>query len=203
MLETNSSYLLGFTELVPNILYYLIVIISLIGLLLNSLSLFIFIFSNNMNTKFLLYLKFFLINSFTVTINYLVAFAMYVSAISNNKNQKLISHFLSVNNYEYIFYYSYVFLPLWTISYTCGNILDIMIVYERILMYLPQVKFMRNLKPRLTFIVTVVLACLINLPACFSRDIIMTTVNSKRNVTNSTGRSFFYKTINFLGYGMF
>ena len=131
----------------PSLIYYILLSVPLIGSLLNLLSLFIFIFSNNMNTKFLRYLKYYLINSLCITVNYLlVILAAIIVLGSQTKNgHKLdLDHHL-ISNYNFVFYSRYIFLPVWTISYTFGSLLDIMISYERILMYLPKIKFLRTM----------------------------------------------------------
>ena len=185
----------------PSLIYYILLSVPLIGSLLNLLSLFIFIFSNNMNTKFLRYLKYYLINSLCITVNYLlVILAAIIVLGSQTKNgHKLdLDHHL-ISNYNFVFYSRYIFLPVWTISYTFGSLLDIMISYERILMYLPKMKFLRNMNIYVYLLIMFIISCLINLPANLSREIKAMTLNlnGTLNITvYKTGpRNFFYKDI--------
>jgi len=154
--------------LTPEYFYHFCLAMSVIGLSLNLLSLFIFVFSNNMNTRFLRYLKFYLVNSLMITVNHCALFALFAS-IQGHVHK--IYSFNLMPDYSYMFYYNYVFLPIWIVSYTYGNLLDILIAYERILMYLPHLQFMRNVKIYSALVAILLISCLINLPFNFSRGI--------------------------------
>ena len=150
--------------------FYSMVIVASLGCLFNALSLFIFIFSNNMETKFLLYLKYYLANSLIVTANVLIACVLFIALNGSIfGNQHKIFNYNLVSSLDYVTYYSYVFMPIWTLTYTYGSILDIMIAYQRILMYLPRIGFLRNLRINVCLLVILVVSCAINLPANLSR----------------------------------
>lgn len=164
------------------------IVITLTGSLLNALSLFIFIFSNNMDTKFLRLLKCYIVNSLVVTVNHFVLFtllAFITSSPLTNRNIYYNGKMMS-NSLQFTQYYSYIFLPVWTISYSYGSLLDITIVYERILMYLPKLKFMRNVQIYVYLLVFLLLSCVINLPANFSRDIYSLAMNLTNSPLNDT-----------------
>ena len=175
------------------IILHIATCIASIGTLLNLLSLFIFIFSNNMNTKFLTYLKWYLLNSVIVTINQIVLgtfFALGDMPWYRNEN------YFMINNYEFVFVFSYVSIPLWNISYTGGTLLDICIAYERILMYLPKVKFMRNVKIYMILIVIVSVSLIFNVPSILLREIGFSVLSF--NVTHGPNSTVVFKTYYFL-----
>jgi hypothetical protein len=70
-----------------------------------------------------------------------------------------------------------MFLPVWSITYTFGSLLDIIIAYERILLYMPTFHFMRNVKIHTYVIVFFVISFLINLPPNISRNFYNFTFN--------------------------
>jgi hypothetical protein len=156
------------TSIYPEIIAGFIILLSFIGVILNVLSLYIFVFSNNMNNKFLNYLKWYLGNSILVCLNYLIHFTMYfclnrVMTMMPMGNRNWTSEY-------FILFYIFMFLPVWTITYTFGSLLDIIIAYERILLYMPTFHFMRNVKIHTYVIVFFVISFLINLPPNISRN---------------------------------
>ena len=155
---------------------YCIISFSLLGLITNTLSLFIFTFSNNMNTRFLRYLKWYVVNSLVVTFNCFLLGVVPLSLKGINYNNNFNS------NYSIMFFYVFICIPTFLVSYTFGSLLDIIIAYERILMYLPKVKFMRNIKIHLFLFVFFVLSCLINTPTIFSFDVASLSLNFDRTV---------------------
>lgn len=168
------------------LIFSTLIFISLLGTLLNLLSLFILVFSNNMDTKFLRYLKFSLANSTVITINSLLVnmFMMTWNESPLGSDHKLHNYNM-VSSYSYTFYYSYIYLPIWTLSYTYSSLMDMIIAYERILMYKPHIKFMRNWSIYSHLIIFLVISGLINLPANLSRDV-KTTKMIFNSVANGT-----------------
>lgn len=169
-------------------LSYTFILITLTGSLLNALSLFIFIFSNNMDTKFLRLLKCYIVNSLVVTVNHFVLFTLLAFITSSPLTNRNIYYNRTImsNSLQFTQYYSYIFLPVWTLSYTYGSLLDITIVYERILMYSPKIKFMRNVQIYFYLLVFLLLSCVINLPANLSRDIYSLAMNLTNTPINDT-----------------
>lgn len=168
------------------LIFSTLIFVSLFGTLLNLLSLFVLVFSNNMTTKFLRYLRFSLVNSTVITVNSLLA-NMFMMTWNESPfgNDHKLHNYNMVSSYSYTFYYSYIYLPMWTLSYTYSSLMDIIIAYERILMYKPQIKFMRNWSIYSHLVLFLVISGLINLPANLSRDVKTTrmTFNSAANGT--------------------
>ena len=131
----------------------------------------------------MLYLKclYYLANGCIAIFNQLILYILFVSVnktIFGNIHKAYSDYQLNfMSSYEFLWYYNYLFMPIWTICYTNSSLLDIVIAYERILMYLPNVKFMRNKKIYLTLLIILVLSCLINLPVNLSRGSESTTLN--------------------------
>lgn len=147
------------------------IVVALLGTLLNLLSLFIFTFSHNMDTKFLRYLKYYVLNSVIVTLNYLVLATLFAVTISDDKIYRLDFSTQLVNSYDYAYWFTFVFMTVWTVSYSFGSLIEMIIAYERILMYKPKMQFMRNVNIHVTLAAIFIIACLINLPANLSRDV--------------------------------
>lgn len=176
------------------LLFYFFPSLTLSGILLNLLSLFIFTFSNNMNTKFLRYLKWYLVNSVTVGLNTFI-FTLLVS-ITDGRGKVTDKHVqFFVSNYDVLFYILYIFTPIWTISYTYGNFLDIIISYERILMYLPRIIFMRNMKVYTFLLIILFLSILVNTSNIFSLSIYSSTLTF--NSTKSSVEVYFLENSRF------
>ena len=171
-----------------------VLVISFIGFVLNMLSLFIFVFSNNMNTKFLNYFKWYLVNSILVTLNLFITMLLHF-LLNENPFDKIFLFNKLINikptviytftSEFYILSYIFVFLPVWSITYTFGSLLDIIIAYERILLYLPRFKFMRNVKIHIYLIVIFLISFLVNLPPNVSRYFFKFTLNFSRPINTT------------------
>jgi hypothetical protein len=171
------------SNLTIEIIFYFILFISIIGTALNSVTVFIFIFSNDMNTKFLRYLKWYIINSLIVTTNYLVLFTFFaLDSGSPFGNEHKFFNYHMFTTYQFIFVIRYFFIPIWAMSYTNGNLLDIAIAYERILIYLPKMKFMRKIKIYINLIVIFAISFVLNLPSLLTRNIGTSTLNFSSDI---------------------
>ena len=122
-------------------------IITVIGVVLNTIASFIFIFSKNMNTKFLCLLKHYTLNSLMINLNSIIVSVLYFTQeniyISNNGK--------FYQSYHWIFYLTYFHLSIYFVLYTFDGILDIFIVYERILLMKPKLKFLKHLSADMCF----------------------------------------------------
>jgi hypothetical protein len=169
----------------PLLLYCLQVAMPLAGTILNSISLFIFAnYSRSMSTKFLTYLRYSVLNSLIVTGHHLAFFTLTLLLVENIDSVGSNSYTSSLN-YNLNFIYLYVWLPLWTVTYTFGSLLDILILYERILLYLPKIQFLRKVNLHAYLAVILALSILINVPANLSRDLkeIPLTLNGTVNIS--------------------
>lgn len=183
-LTTEDGNLRGYT-------LYGSMVVALLGTLLNLLSLFIFTFSHNMETQFLRYLKYYVLNSVIVTLNYFVLTTLFAVTISDDKIYRLDFSIQLVNSHDYAYWFTFVFMTVWTVSYSFGSLIEMIIAYERILMYRPKIQFMRNVNIHVLLGVIFITACLINLPANLSRDVhtAMLTLN-KTKPTNLTIKAY-------------
>ena len=68
-------------------------------------------------------------------------------------------------------------------SYTNGNLLDIAIAYERILIYLPKMKFMRNIKIYINLIAILAISFVLKLPSLLTRNIGTSTLNFSSDIS--------------------
>lgn len=187
--EIKECTLLG-TSILYEIGFYIMLGIATVGSTLNSFALITFAFSNNMTTKFLRYLKYYIVNSFVCTTNYMIMFSLILSlngSVFGNQHKMYNPNILE--SYAFATYYSYIFMPIWTVSYSFGSFLDIAFAYERILMYLPTVNFMRGIKLYVSLPTMLVLSCLVNLPANMSREVYETTLNFDANLTTKVYRT--------------
>jgi len=94
-------------------------------------------------------------------------------------------------SYSFIFYYTYILLPLWTILYSFGNgdflfckknvkkikffslhsgSMDIFILYGRIQMLVPRLKFLSKVSLYKVAVFLAFFSCVINLPINMSRQ---------------------------------
>ena len=49
-----------------------------------------------------------------------------------------------IEDFDFVFYYTYIYIVIWSVLYTFGSLLDIQIVYSRIQMFYVKLKFLRN-----------------------------------------------------------
>ena len=126
----------------------IMLVISLIGLINNAFCVYIFYIAKNMNAKFLKMLKYFTINSLFVnlfdlilTIIYFIVNDFFYTLIYLNgeKTQQVYPTFEGISYFK--LYYIVSYQSVWTIFWFFGASFDIFIVYERIQLYLPKLKF--------------------------------------------------------------
>lgn len=64
------------------------------------------------------------------------------------KNQKLVvidgMDWFSKVDYPFIAYYTYFYIIVWSVVYTCGSLLDIQILYTRIQLFYINLNFLRK-----------------------------------------------------------
>ena len=158
-----------YSSYIFEMIYYALFALSSVGTITNLLALATFIVSRDMNTKFLLYMKWYLVNSLIITANFLASF-LPVHHLMFTNNLTFYNYYL-YNSYVTLFCFRFVYLPIWTITYTYGILFDILIAYERILIYKPRLQSLRNVKVY-TFIFSMfVFSFVCNLPANMLRDI--------------------------------
>ena len=110
--------------LLNHLFYLLIISVSFLGVIFNSMSAFILTFSQNSNSKFLRFLKYYSYNSLAISfIDFLFCSSHLYSVRSVYKfNQKI--HFV----YESSVIYYIVYTNTWALLYTFSGILVVMCI---------------------------------------------------------------------------
>ena len=90
---------------------------------------------------------------------------------------------LFVLNQTYVIYYTYIFKTIWSLTFTVSSLLDLLIVYERILIYLPHMTFLRHTSPSCILFGVLTYTIVINVPIFLSRDHIQYTLVFNGNMT--------------------
>ena len=144
---------------------YLMIIMSLLGIIFNSTSAFILIFSKNSSTKFLKFLKIYSFNSLAISLNDFVYNIFYLSSMS----KVYISSKKGFVETKNIFKFFVIYLNVLAFLYTFSGIIDIFIVYERIQIYVSSVKFLRNKTAGMISFGVLIYSVLINVPISLSR----------------------------------
>ena len=162
--------------IVDNTVHILISSFSLLGIILNSITAFIFIFSNNSSTKFLKFLKFYSLNSLGISLN----------------DFSFINYYLFTNNYVYIINNKFynesnltpfiVYLNFFVFFSTFSGMLDIFIVYERIQIYLRDLKFLRNKSAAIISFCVLLYSIVLNIPIGIAREICDVNISIESNV---------------------
>ena len=99
-----------------------------------------------MNAKFLKLLKYFTINSLFVNLLdstlpiFFFSVNEFVYILKYSNDEKTQQVYISY----YWVYYRVFYTSIWSFFYTFGTSLDIFIVYERIQLYLPKLKFLKD-----------------------------------------------------------
>ena len=99
-----------------------IVCVSVVGVFLNSLCVFIFKFSKNMEAKFLILLRHYSFNSLLFNLNdIMVQFLSFRLPGSTYFWSKKVNYFAT--NYSSVFFVTYIYQNIWAILYTYAGIL--------------------------------------------------------------------------------
>jgi len=145
-----------------------------------------------MDTRFLKSLKIYSINSLMLHTNDVIALIAYFSV--NNKIW-MINSTQYTTSYSFIFYYTYILLPLWTILYSFGSgSMDIFILYGRIQMLVPRLKFLSKVSLYKVAVFLAFFSCVINLPINMSRQAFKSELKIDSNSTTvlySYGKIFY------------
>ena len=147
--------------------YFLpIVCVSFVGVILNSLCVFIFKFSKNMEATFLILLRHYSFNSLLFNLNDIMG--LFLDLWFTSYSNKYWIYF--TENYSFALYFTHIYQNIWAILYTYAGILDIFIVYERILQYKPTVDFMRKQKAITISLYVLIFSIIINIPVIYTRE---------------------------------
>ena len=145
-----------------------IFILSAIGFILNSIASYNFAFSAEFSKmRFFKFLKIYTFNCTLVNLNDTLA------TMTSNTLPGIVyaqGKDLKSLNKTYIIYYTFIYKTIWSFLYTLSGLLDLIIVYERILVYKPRLKFLRKNSVSSISFGIFAYAVLINVPIFFSRD---------------------------------
>ena len=138
---------------------------SSLGVIFNSISAFILSFSKNSSTKFLQFLNYYSINSLAISLNdaLFVAIYLYLDSVHYKYNSQIYF------DNEKIVKLFIIYLNIWAFLYTFSGMLDIFIVYERIQIYLTDLKFLRNRSAGIISFGVLLYSLIINIPVGLAR----------------------------------
>ncbi len=154
--------------------------IAILGLFFNSICVYVFYFTPSMNSRFITSLKIYSINSLLISLSDFINSLFFLIC---NRIIWVYNDTLYFTMPEHIFYYTYIYIPIWTILYTIGSSLDIFIVYGRIQVLCPKLKFLGKICAYKISVLIIVLSILINLPPNLGRQLDKLTLNLEKNQT--------------------
>ncbi len=123
------------------IVFYMIMVTSSIGVFNN---IFIYnIFSNfkNLNTPYFRHLNTLVLNSFFVCLN---DFFLAIFFFASNQKVYILNKAIYSPNYLSVIENAFISTSLWMLLYSTGAFLDIFLIYNRVLLFLPNWKFLKN-----------------------------------------------------------
>lgn len=155
-------------------------LMSLVGVFLNPLCFYVLYSTNTNNNKFLHLLKYYCLNSFMINLNDLIHNILFI--LLNTETNYVVENFTDENNkyyesYDFIYYKTKVYFPVWIVLYTLASFLDICIAYQRLQIYIPKLTLLERKSPRLIMFLCVLSAILINLPSIGVFDFETTAIN--------------------------
>ncbi len=155
----------------------------------------------SMNSRFLKALQIYTFNSFLLNLNDMTSFILYFSL---NKTEWLFKSFRYYDS-AYVTYFVYVYAPVWVVLYTFGGsisftslyliptslklyspkgTLDSFIVYTRIQMLYPRLKFLSKTSIYVVSLFIFIFSVVINVPINLSRTIVKTRFQIGSNSTS-------------------
>ena len=155
-------------------------LLSATGFILNSIASYILTFSLKTDSKFLKFVKIYTFNCMLINLNDTVITILTLTATGTTYNRGLDKFFTSE---AYIIYFNYFGRNLWSLTYTFSSILDLQIVYERILLYLPSLRFLRLRSVSSISFGMLAYTILLNIPLILTRDYEQHEFNFNGNTT--------------------
>ena len=187
--SSNCTLILDRSKLLPGILYTLI---TIAGFFIHSLTVFILVFSRNLNTKFFQLWKIFSLN---ILLNNIFTLSIILTSIFLNLKFYFLNETTYVDNFLFSVYISYIYMFFWVLTYTFEGLLDIVMVYERILLLNLDIQFLRKTSILLTSFCIFIFSIVVNIPINVSRVVI------KKNILTNTGESMELYSIGQYEYG--
>ena len=158
--ESNNLFFLTAT--------WMVLIQSAIGFTLNSIASYILIKCIKIDkSRFWRLLRIYTFNCVLINLNDTV---LGLLALSVNE---IIYYYRSepyLSSKNFTIYYVFCSQTIWSLTYTFSSLLDLLIVYERILIYLPSLKFLRNKSATSIFFGILVYTVVLNVPIFMSRE---------------------------------
>lgn len=87
-------------------------------------------------------MKAYSINSLLVNLNDFIVLTLF---FAKNKSVYYIDFFGWYEHIDFPFYYTYIYLIIWTITYTFGSLLDSFILLTRVQIFYPNIKLYANI----------------------------------------------------------
>ena len=156
----------SFLELIAS---YTVLLLSLSGFILNSIAFYIFLLRISIgSSKFLRLLRVYTCNCVLINLNDIILMILTLTATGTVYSYKTVQH---SSSFIFIFFYIFIYKTIWSLTFTFSSLLDLAIVYERILLYLPSLKFLRKTSVSNISFGILVCAIAINLPIFLSRNL--------------------------------
>lgn len=146
-------------------------VLSLIGIVTNSISILIFVSFSNTKKKFFSFLKYYTINSLICNINDSVLIILLIN-LKNDLLMDMDTYQIYHKKYISILYIIRVYEVIRSIVYSFGCCLDIFIIYERIQLYAPNYTFLIKKSARRITLFIIIYCIFLNIPANFSHEIV-------------------------------
>ena len=159
--------------------YVLYLSSSLLDICFNTVALYILIHMKY--KKFFQIVTIMTFNSLIVNLNDSVVF-IYGLMI---RDQIYIAHStIFYPDHSYVNFMTYIFYPIWNISYSFGSLLDTYLVYERIQLLRAELKFIKNTPVWIVALFLLFIACSLNITVYLSREVNVRILNT--NTSNKT-----------------
>ena len=125
------------------IMLYCIAVSSAIGITNSFMSSYILFTVKSMKTPFFRFMNIYTLNSLLISLN---DFVVVIVFFLNSKDLFFLEGFDYVDNYQFIFMFSRVSVPIWVILYSNASLLDICILLNRVLVFYPDPKSIFKIK---------------------------------------------------------
>lgn len=145
--------------------------LALLGVSLNSLSFYNLLSKNFfkiINKKFFNYIRLYILNSLIINLNDLVVL-IYLFFWQKTVFIYKLSYLHASE--KFVYYYAYIYLPLWGLTYTCSGLINICIVIQRIQLISLKSNFLRNTPLWFCLLMILIYSTIINIPVSFSREV--------------------------------
>ena len=178
-----------------NIMLVITLITSIFGMAFNSVSTYIFFTSKNLNFRFLQLVKYFNLNSLLTNVNIFILTIVYLTTYQTHYRSNFGNFF---DDIHWGYYFTHAYLFFYVTFFSVSGVLDIFIVFDRIQIMNPNIKFLKSLSARIIFFSVLIYCCILNMSVNLSRKVSVTTIEFE----NKTVQVYEYKLRKFSSQGI-